>query len=123
MRTGPHRAGPDDRLSRRVTVARQPSRAGSTVRYVVVGRARDYRCRAERGVLRVRWPMACTAAGALLTLDVGCTLKVIETGRDERTLLRFSRISIARRADLVRSSASAGGSSVTVSPPCYGSAF
>ena len=35
--------------------------------------------------------------------------KVIEAERDERTRLRFSRISIARCADLVRSPASASG--------------
>ena len=35
--------------------------------------------------------------------------KVIQAGRDERTLLRFSRISIARCADLIRSSASSWG--------------
>jgi hypothetical protein len=37
---------------------------------------------------------------------------------DERTRLRFSRISIARCADLVRCSASASSPLVTVSPPC-----
>ena len=35
--------------------------------------------------------------------------KVIQAGRDERTRLRFSRISIARCADLIRYSASAWG--------------
>jgi len=35
--------------------------------------------------------------------------KVMTAGRDKRTRLRFSRISIARCADLVRSSASASG--------------
>jgi len=45
---------------------------GTAVRYVVVGRARDYRCGAGRGVLRVHWPMVWTAAGVLLTLNVGC---------------------------------------------------
>ena len=47
--------------------------------------------------------------------------KVIRTGRDERTLLRFSRISIARCTDLIRSSASAWGP-LSVSPPRHGSA-
>jgi hypothetical protein len=26
----------------------------------------------DGGVLRVHWPVACTATGALLTLSVGC---------------------------------------------------
>ena len=81
----------------------------AAVRYVVMHRARDHRCRAERGVLRVPWPMACMATGASLTLDVGWSARVILAGRDKRTRLRFSRISIARCADLVRSSASARG--------------
>jgi hypothetical protein len=34
------------------------------VRYVVIRRARDLRCRAERGVLRVHWPIAYVATGA-----------------------------------------------------------
>jgi hypothetical protein len=89
----------DDRWSR--------PRARSAVRYVVIRRARDHRCRAERGVLRVRWPIGCVAAA--LTLDVGWSARVIPAGRDERTLLRFSRISIARCADVIRSSASAWG--------------
>jgi hypothetical protein len=39
----------------------------------------------------------------------GLQRKVIQAGRDERTLLRLSRISIARCADLIRSSAYAWG--------------
>jgi hypothetical protein len=38
----------------------------------------------------------------------GLRRKVIRAGRDERTLLRLSRISIARCADVIRSSAYAG---------------
>ena len=105
------------RLLNGSTVADQVLRAAGDlpVQVVNVGRAdnphraRDHRCRAERGVLRVPWPMACMAAGASLTLDVGWSARVILAGRDKRTRLRFSRISIARCADLVRSSASARG--------------
>ena len=80
-----------------------------SVRYVVVGRAHDYRCRAGRGVLRVRWPVACTGDRRAAHPRRRMQRKVIRTGRDERTLLRLSRISIARCADLIRSSAYAWG--------------
>ena len=80
-----------------------------SVRYVVVGRAHDYRCRAGRGVLRVRWPVACTGDRRAAHPQCRMQRKVIRTGRDERTLLRLSRISIARCADLIRSSAYAWG--------------
>ena len=93
-----------------------------SVRYVVVGRAHDYRCRAGRGVLRVRWPVACTGDRRAAHPRRRMQRKVIRTGRDERTLLRLSRISIARCADLIRSSGVCPGSSVTVSPPRHGSA-
>ena len=42
-------------------------------------------------------------------LQRGLQRQVIQAGRDERTLLRLSRISIARCADLIRSSAYAWG--------------
>ena len=48
--------------------------------------------------------------------------KVIQTGHDERTLLRFSRISIARCADLIRSPASAWGPLSRSVHPVTGSA-
>ena len=69
----------------------------------------------------VYWPMACAATGAAHP-QRRLPRKVIQAGRDERTLLRFSRISIARCADLVRSSAYAWGPLSQVSPPRHGSA-
>ena len=69
----------------------------------------------------VYWPMACAATGAAHP-QRRLPRKVIQAGRDERTLLRFSRISIARCADLVRSSAYAWGPLSQVSPPHHGSA-
>jgi hypothetical protein len=55
----------------------------------------------------VHWPIACMAAGVHARRRL--ERKVIQAGRDERTCLRFSRISIARCADVIRSSASAWG--------------
>jgi hypothetical protein len=55
-----------------------------------------------------------------LTLDVGWCVRVVQARRDERTRLRFSRISIARCADLIRSPASTWGPLSSVSPPRHG---
>jgi len=41
--------------------------------------------------------------------DVTTLVSIGSSGHDERTRLRFSRISNARCADMIRSSASAGG--------------
>jgi len=83
--------------------------ARAAVRYVVIGWAHDYRCRAGRGCSAR--PLADGMYGGRRPAHAERLLrrKVVQTGRDERTLLRFSRISIARCADLVRSSASAWG--------------
>jgi len=64
--------------------------------------------------------MACTVTGTSFTLDVGWSARESRQN-DERTPLRFSRISIARCADLIRSSASAWGPLSLVSPPRHGS--
>lgn len=82
--------------------ARRPA-----VRYVVIRRAHGHRCRAEGGVLPVPWPIACMAA--VIHARRRLERNVVQAGRDERTRLRFSRISIARCADVIRSSASAWG--------------
>ncbi len=63
----------------------------------------------DRCFARVHRPTACMATGASLTFSARLQRKVIQAGRDERTLLRLSRISIARCADLIRSSAYAWG--------------
>ena len=80
---------------------------GAAVRYVVIRRAHGHRCRAEGGVLPVPWPIACMAA--VIHARRRLERNVVQAGRDERTRLRFSRISIARCADVIRSSASAWG--------------
>jgi hypothetical protein len=73
----------------------------------VIPRADGHRCRAEGGVLPVPWPIACMAA--VIHVRRRPERNVDQAGRDERTRLRFSRISIARCADVIRSSASAWG--------------
>jgi hypothetical protein len=79
----------------------------TAVRYLgcSCGRWAEVACIA--GVLRVRGRVAC-AAGCSGSARAGCGGS-IPARHDKRTLLRFSRISIARCADLVRSSASAWG--------------
>jgi hypothetical protein len=63
-------------------------------------------CRAE-GAFCTSRPIACMAAGVHARRRL--ERKVVQAGRDKRTRLRFSRISIARCADVIRSSASAWG--------------
>ena len=79
-----------------------------SVRYVVVGWVHDYRCRRTGRSAR---PLAGGVHGDRRAAHPqrGLQGKVIQAGRDERTLLRLSRISIARCADLIRSSAYAWG--------------
>ena len=63
-------------------------------------------------------PIAFTATGASFT-PTSAGAKVIPAGRDEKTRLRFSRISIARCPGAIRSYASARDPLVVVSPPCH----
>ena len=72
-------------------------------------------CTSDRMCSLVRsWPWdplaySCTAAIRWSIWSLRPSASRIRTGHDERTLLRYSRISIARCADLVRSPASAWG--------------
>jgi hypothetical protein len=95
------RAAPTMRRSRTAT----PGRTRTAVRYVVTRRVHYDRCRAGRGVLRVRWHLARTAAGAHARCRLERRGSPGRTRREDR--LRSSRISIARCADLNRCSASA----------------
>jgi len=54
------------------TTGHAPAWTGTLPTSPPTSREQPVNCGAERGVLRVHWPVACTALGASFTLDVGC---------------------------------------------------